>query len=77
MDTRSNPSQCPQCGAKIDAGAPGGLCPRCLMGEAMQPTALDAANAAQYRLRISARTARHNPAARIGGLFIRFAARVR
>jgi serine/threonine protein kinase len=37
-----NPSSanCPQCGAPIPAGAPQGVCPRCLMQQAMLPTAV-------------------------------------
>ena len=31
-------SQCPKCRAEIPAGAPQGVCPRCLMAQAMQPT---------------------------------------
>ena len=38
MDTTKFNHQCPQCGAPIDPQSPSGLCPRCLMGEAMQPT---------------------------------------
>src|SRR5688572_507254 len=33
-------SHCPKCGAEIPAGAPQGVCPRCLMQQAMQPTAV-------------------------------------
>ncbi|MEM7013040.1 MAG: hypothetical protein AAF585_16325, partial [Verrucomicrobiota bacterium] len=31
-------STCPNCGAELPKGAPAGLCPRCLMAGAMQPT---------------------------------------
>ncbi len=34
----TSPTQCPQCRATIPAGAPQGVCPRCLMQQAMQPT---------------------------------------
>ncbi len=34
----SSPSSCPQCGAAVPEGAPQGVCPRCLMQQAMQPT---------------------------------------
>ena len=34
----SSESNCPRCGAAIPAGAPQGVCPRCLMQQAMQPT---------------------------------------
>ena len=37
MNTPSS-SQCPKCGAAIPAGAPQGICPRCLMQSAMNPT---------------------------------------
>jgi len=33
-----NPPSCPQCGAVLPAVATAGLCPRCLMAEAMEPT---------------------------------------
>ncbi|MEA3212533.1 MAG: eukaryotic-like serine/threonine-protein kinase [Chthoniobacter sp.] len=33
-----DPIFCDSCGAALDSGAPGGLCPRCLMAGAMQPT---------------------------------------
>jgi len=36
----SSPSHCPKCAAEIPAGAPQGVCPRCLMQQAMQPTAV-------------------------------------
>ena len=32
------PNSCPQCGAALPAGATEGLCPRCLMAQAMQPS---------------------------------------
>ena len=41
-----SPSQCRRCGAVL-AGVAGGLCPRCLMAEAMQPTREGEAAAAQ------------------------------
>ncbi|NNE91847.1 MAG: protein kinase [Verrucomicrobiales bacterium] len=34
-----SPETCPKCGAEKPGGAPGGLCPVCLMAEAMVPTA--------------------------------------
>ena len=34
-----SPITCPHCGAPVEAGAPGGLCPRCLMAGAMHSTA--------------------------------------
>jgi DNA-directed RNA polymerase specialized sigma24 family protein len=37
-DSPALPKSCPQCGAALPAEATDGLCPKCLMGEAMQPT---------------------------------------
>ncbi|HXJ73496.1 MAG TPA: serine/threonine-protein kinase, partial [Candidatus Dormibacteraeota bacterium] len=34
----NDPILCSSCGASLDAAAPGGLCPRCLMARAMIPT---------------------------------------
>jgi len=34
----SDPSLCANCGSLLDSVSPGGLCPRCLMAGAMQPT---------------------------------------
>ena len=34
----SDPPICESCGAVLDSATPGGLCPRCLMAGAMQPT---------------------------------------
>ena len=34
----SDPTLCESCGAVLDSAAPGGLCPRCLMAQAIQPT---------------------------------------
>src|SRR4026207_913953 len=33
---------CPRCGATLPSAAMDGLCPRCLMAEAMEPTQADA-----------------------------------
>ena len=38
------PQSCPKCGAALPAEQTGGLCPRCLMAEAMEPTRLEAAD---------------------------------
>jgi serine/threonine protein kinase/formylglycine-generating enzyme required for sulfatase activity len=38
-DSSALSKSCPQCGAALPAEATEGLCPRCLMAEAMQPTA--------------------------------------
>jgi formylglycine-generating enzyme required for sulfatase activity/serine/threonine protein kinase len=37
-DSSDLPKSCPQCGAELPLEATDGLCPKCLMGEAMQPT---------------------------------------
>ncbi len=37
-DSSALPKSCPKCGTELPAEATDGLCPRCLMGEAMQPT---------------------------------------
>ena len=39
MDHPSTESNCPSCNTPLEAGATAGLCPRCLMLNAMQPTA--------------------------------------
>ncbi len=38
MNPPSSHSQCPRCGDSLPTDAVGGLCPRCLMVGAMQPT---------------------------------------
>ena len=38
-DSSAHTKSCPKCGAELPAEAPEGLCTRCLMAEAMQPTA--------------------------------------
>jgi serine/threonine protein kinase len=40
-------NSCPRCGAALPLTATAGLCPRCLMVEAMAPTQVDAEPAAQ------------------------------
>ncbi|MFN0080150.1 MAG: SUMF1/EgtB/PvdO family nonheme iron enzyme [Prosthecobacter sp.] len=37
-DSSALPKSCPKCGAELPSEATEGLCPRCLMAEAMQPT---------------------------------------
>ena len=43
--TSANSNQCAQCGTTLP-DAPGGLCPRCLMEQLVQPTVVDEAMAA-------------------------------
>ncbi|MFT5468906.1 MAG: putative Ser/Thr protein kinase [Verrucomicrobiales bacterium] len=38
MSESNSKSQCPKCSAELPLGAPGGLCPLCLMAGAMEPT---------------------------------------
>src|SRR4030095_12290042 len=38
-DMNTNPVLCSSCGTALDAAAPGGLCPRCLMAGGMLPSA--------------------------------------
>lgn len=38
-DSSAHSKSCPKCGAELPVDATEGLCPRCLMAEAMQPTA--------------------------------------
>ncbi len=45
-ETSESSKSCPQCGATLPAAATDGLCPRCLMAEAMLPTQTDADPAA-------------------------------
>src|SRR5215469_2888549 len=48
MSESTAPSNaCPKCGAALPSAATGGLCPRCLMAEAMVPTETGAEAAAQ------------------------------
>lgn len=43
-ETSSTPPKCPRCAADLPADSVAGLCPRCLMAEAMQPTQADPAS---------------------------------
>ncbi len=38
MSDSSTARQCPDCGARLPADAPGGQCPRCLMAQIIEPT---------------------------------------
>jgi serine/threonine protein kinase len=50
MKTEQNNNACPQCGAPLPAGAPGGLCPKCLMQMNLaDPTILDDENGSGHR----------------------------
>ena len=46
-DSTASPKSCPRCGVALPLTATAGLCPRCLMAEAMAPTQADAEPAAQ------------------------------
>src|ERR1035438_1857250 len=45
-DSTASSNSCPKCGATLPSTATAGLCPRCLMAEAMVPTQVDAEPAA-------------------------------
>ena len=40
-ESTGSPNSCPKCGAVLPSAATAGLCPRCLMAEAMAPTQVD------------------------------------
>ena len=46
-ESTASSNSCPKCGAALPLAATAGLCPRCLMAEAMVPTQADAEPAAQ------------------------------
>jgi serine/threonine protein kinase len=46
-ESTASSNSCPKCGAALPSAATAGLCPRCLMAEAMVPTQVDAEPAAQ------------------------------
>src|SRR5580693_7809948 len=46
-ESPTSSNSCPKCGAALPSTATSGLCPRCLMAEAMAPTQADAEPAAQ------------------------------
>ena len=46
-ETTASSNSCPKCGAALPSDATAGLCPRCLMAEAMAPTQVDAEPTAQ------------------------------
>ena len=50
MSDHSPSNACPKCGAALPSAATSGLCPRCLMAEAMLPTRADAPSAAANML---------------------------
>ena len=45
-ESTASSNSCPKCGAALPSAATAGLCPRCLMAEAMVPTQVDAEPAA-------------------------------
>ncbi|MBI5388256.1 MAG: serine/threonine protein kinase [Verrucomicrobia bacterium] len=49
-ESMASSTSCPKCGAALPSTATAGLCPRCLMAEAMVPTQVDAESAAQSPL---------------------------
>jgi len=56
-----SPKSCPKCGIALPSAATAGLCPRCLMAEAMEPTQTDAAPAAARQTLSPAELAPHFP----------------
>ena len=46
-ESTASANACPRCGATLPSAATGGLCPRCLMAEAMAPTQAEAEPSAQ------------------------------
>ena len=57
----ASPNSCPKCGAALPSAATAGLCPRCLMSEAMQPTQPDAEPVASRKVLSPAELAPHFP----------------
>jgi serine/threonine protein kinase len=55
------PKSCPKCGAALPAEQTGGLCPRCLMAEAMEPTRLETAGGPAPEVLPPAELAPHFP----------------
>jgi serine/threonine protein kinase len=55
------PKSCPKCGAALPAEQTGGLCPRCLMAEAMEPTQAEATDSPPPKVLPPAELAPHFP----------------
>jgi tRNA A-37 threonylcarbamoyl transferase component Bud32 len=61
MSDNSPSNACPKCGAVLPSAATSGLCPRCLMAEAMTPTKLDTAPSSSAKMLTPAELAPHFP----------------
>lgn len=59
--TETSSNSCPKCGAALPAEATAGLCPRCLMAEAMEPTQTGAGDAARQEPHSPEELAPHFP----------------
>src|SRR4051812_14118552 len=57
----TSPNNCPKCGATLPVTATAGLCPRCLMAEAMMPTQTDAESAERQKTLTPEELAPHFP----------------
>jgi serine/threonine protein kinase len=53
-DSSAHSKSCPKCGAVLPSDAPEGLCPKCLMAEAMQPTIVSDASKPKHSAILSA-----------------------
>ena len=60
-DSSSVTNSCPKCGAALPSQATAGLCPRCLMAEAMAPTHPDSGPAAPQKALTPEELAPHFP----------------
>ena len=61
------PNSCPKCGAALPSAATAGLCPRCLMAEAMEATQTEAEPATPHKALSPAELAPHFPQLEILG----------
>jgi predicted Ser/Thr protein kinase len=61
MSDHSPSKACPKCGAALPSAATSGLCPRCLMAEAMLPTQADTAPASGAKILTPEQLAPHFP----------------
>ncbi len=60
-DNPAFPHTCPKCGAALPSAATSGLCPRCLMAEAMLPTQVDSAPSSSEQALTPEQLAPHFP----------------